>query len=427
MSTYRTVVVLAPLMLALLLGSSLGCRPKPGSKGGKSGKSSSSRVRSTADQRLEVAALEAEIAGLKHNLADRAVQQHRLPAINAHEHLLYQRHLERYLAAARKMNIQKTVIVASSKFTAYGKGEKGEPFMSENFQTLLAVDKKYPGEIIPFFAIDTHDKDMLSRAKAHVKAGAKGVKLYSGHSNLHDMPLDKEELMPLYAYFEEIGLPMNWHINLTKWHGEFENVMDRYPKLNVMVPHYGVAFWYPQKHMATMTRLMRKYPNLYLDGSLGTREILIDGLFRMAEPEAKEIFLRFIDEFQDRIVWGTDSVITGNREKTTAWYYKVISATRDQLEKPVFHFELAEGYSKYFTKKKDRNKRDPTGRIEGLDLPESILRKIYWDNTVKWLRLEGDAAKPQGPVAPAAPAPVNETPAPEAPVADAPAAEAPAD
>jgi predicted TIM-barrel fold metal-dependent hydrolase len=298
--------------------------------------------------------------------------------VNVHEHLLYKGHLDNYLPAARAFGVEKTVIVASPQFTLFGKGQKGEPIMSENFAVILEAAKDHPDEIVPFFTVSPEDKELLARAKRHVAAGGKGIKLYTGHSNLHDRPLDAPELMPLYAYLEDIGLPINWHVNLAKWHEEFDRVMSKHPKLNVMVPHYGVCFWRPEEHMPIVARLMRKYPNLYVDTSLGTREILIDGLYRVAEH--KPLFQQFFEEFQDRIVWGTDAVITGNLEKTPSWYAKVLAGTRDQLERDHFQFPLAEGYSRYF--KKDR---DPTGVIEGLALPEPILKKVYKDNALRWL------------------------------------------
>ena len=369
--------LLVPCLLASLLALGA-CREAPSSSTKEGSARQQQKGPTPEELQRRVHGLEAEVAALRTRLGADAPARGLLPAINTHEHLLKERHLERYLPAARALGIKKTVIVASPRFTLFGKGEQGEPSMSENFQTVLSAAKLYPDEIVPFFTLTPDDEDPLARAKAHVAAGGKGVKLYSGHSNLHDEPLDHPKMMPVYAYLEELGLPINWHINLTKWSGEFEKVMQKHPKLNVMVPHFGVCFWNPEKYMPVLAELMRKYPNLYVDTSLGTREILIDGVYRMAEH--KELFRKFFDEFQDRIVYGSDSVITGNKEKTTSWYYKVILGTREQLELDQFQFDLAEGYSRYYEKG-----RDPTGVVVGMGLPEPILKKIYWDNAERWL------------------------------------------
>ncbi len=335
----------------------------------------------TIDERMSLRALEAENAALKRQLEGGASADAYTGLINAHEHLYKLKDLERYLPAARRANIKSTVLVASPEFTIMGKGDKGEPYMSENFKTLLEAAKAYPGEIIPFATIDPKDPKKLERLKEHVAQGAKGLKIYSGHSNFYDGALARDDMDPVFAYLEETGLPINWHINLSKFMGDFERVMKAHPKLNVMVPHYGVAFWRPNGDtLAKMSAMMKAYPSLYVDTSLGTREILLDGMSVM--ESATEKFKQFFADNQDRIVWGTDSVITGNVEKTPGWYHKVIYATRDHLEKEVFATELAAGYSRYWKKN-----RDAEGRYKGLGLSPEILEKVYVKNAQRWLRL----------------------------------------
>jgi predicted TIM-barrel fold metal-dependent hydrolase len=187
---------------------------------------------------------------------------------------------------------------------------------------------------------------------------------------------------PIFEHLEKMGTPINWHINLAKFMDDFEGVMKKYPKLNVMIPHYGVAFWKPDgPALQRLSALMRTHKNVIVDTSLGTREILLNGMAAI-EP-AHEQFKAFIVEFQDQVIWGTDSVITGNPEKTPGWYSKVIWATRDHLEKDVFTTELAAAYSKYYEKG-----RDGEGRYQGLALPPEVLKKVYVDNARRWLKLD---------------------------------------
>jgi len=331
-----------------------------------------------------IRALEAEVAFLKRQLETGGTADPYTGLINAHEHLYKLKDLERYLPAARKANIVATVIVASPTFTLEGKGEKGEPSMSKNFEdVLLVAAKEYPGEVIPFCTIDPKDPDKFERLKKHVEMGAKGVKIYSGHSNFAEGPLAPPDMEPVFAYLEQMQLPINWHINLAKFMDDFESVMKKYPKLNIMVPHYGVTFWKPDgPALSRLAALMRTHKNLIIDTSLGTREILLNGMSAI-EP-AREKFKSFVAEFQDQIVWGTDSVITGNAEKVPGWYAKVIAATRDHLEKDVFDTDLAAGYSKYFEKG-----RDGSGRYQGLALPPAVVKKLYVDNARRWLHLDG--------------------------------------
>jgi predicted TIM-barrel fold metal-dependent hydrolase len=385
---------LAPalLVVAAALASVAGCQPparEPGTTkkvepddDDAPPKKQKAPPRPIADERV-IRALEAEVAALKRRLEGGPAADSYTGLINAHEHLYKVRDLERYLPAARRANIAATVVVASPIFTLEGKGEKGEPGMSKNFEeVLLVAAKEFPGEIIPFCTVDPKDPQKLERLKKHVEMGAKGVKIYNGHSNFYDGPLAPADMDPIFKYLEEKQIPINWHINLAKFMDEFEAVVAKYPKLNLMVPHYGVAFWKPDgPTLQRLAAVMRAHRNVIVDTSLGTREILLNGMAAI-EP-ARDKFKAFVVEFQDQVIWGTDSVITGNQEKTPGWYSKVIWATRDHLEKDVFSTELAAAYSKYFEKG-----RDGEGRYQGLALPPEVLKKVYIENARRWLRMD---------------------------------------
>jgi predicted TIM-barrel fold metal-dependent hydrolase len=399
LSVVRVGVVGATVGL-VAVGASSGCKPAGEETGAKTkvakeeddddapAKPSKTPPRPIEDERT-IRALEAEVASLKRQLEVGAAADPYAGLINAHEHLYKLKDLERYLPAARKANVAATVIVASPLFTLEGKGEKGEPSMSRNFEdVLLVAAKEHPGEILPFCTIDPKDPDKLERLKKHIAMGAKGVKIYSGHSNFADGPLDPPDMDPVLSYLEETQIPINWHINLAKFMDDFEGVMKKHPKLNLMVPHYGVSFWKPDgPTLSRLAALMREHKNLIVDTSLGTREILLNGMSAI-EP-AREKFKAFFVEFQDQIIWGTDSVITGNQEKVPSWYSKVIWATRDHLEKDVFDTDLAAGYSKYYEKG-----RDGSGRYQGLGLPPEILKKVYSVNTRRWLHLDAATTAP---------------------------------
>ena len=393
----RFLLPLAVLALAATAGCKAGTTPL-GSKGaekaaeksgdGKEGDDDDEAPASRAPRKSEpieadrqVLALQGKVEALEHALANGKGSENG-PIYNGHEHLKSTADLERYLPAARANGVIATVFVASSEFTLMGKGEKGEPSMSTNFDELLAAAAKYPTEVIPFFTVDPRDRDKLERAKRHLAAGGKGVKLYSGHSSFYDLPLDDSSMDPLYTWLEETGLPIVWHVNLTKFGTELEHVLDRHPKLNLLIPHYGVYFWKPTKEggIPALKELLRKHPNVFIDTSLGTREILLDGMAVMESERA--LFQSLFTEFPDRIIYGTDSVVTGNPEKTTTWFAKVLEVTRDQLERDVFTTTLAAAYSKYWKKG-----RDADGRYQGLALPKAVLDQVYATNTKRWLRL----------------------------------------
>lgn len=387
-----STVVLITLLATGAMG--LSCKPPPEATDAHGGKKDGDghddddapkRPKTTPlpiEAERQIRALQAENAALRRALTTGVRDDPFTGIVNAHEHLYKLKDLERYLPAARQANVAVTVVVASPEFTIMGKGAKGEPGMSENLTTLLQAQRAHPDEIVAFATIDPKDPQKLERLKQHIADGARGLKIYSGHSNFYDGPLLPQDMEPVFAYLEETQLPVNWHINLAKFMGDFEGVMAKYPKLNVMVPHYGVAFWNPNgPALQRLSALMTKYPNVLVDTSLGTREILLNGMAAMEPARAK--FQAFFETHQDQIVWGTDSVITGNAEKTVGWYDKVIRATRDHLEKDVFSTELAAGYSRYWEKG-----RDAEGTYQGLALSPAILQKVYVDNARRWLRLD---------------------------------------
>ncbi len=367
-----------PLALALLAALVGGCDTPP-----------------SESERL--AALEAENALLRHRLERGGAGPDDFAITNAHEHLMRRDHLDKYLAAARAAGIRRTVFVASPEFTIWGKGSK-QAGIRENLEEILAGAREHPDEVVPFTAVSPEWEDPLAALRADVAAGARGLKLYSGHSRFHDRPLDAPNMMPLYAWAEQTGLPVLWHVRLPRYLAEFERVMEAHPDLNVVVAHYAVVFWVPSaENLAMLRRLLDRYPRLRLDTSLGTRRILVDGLARMAEH--RDVWRELITAYPDRFVMGTDMVVTGNREKTVPWILEVMLGARAQLERESFVLPLAAGYSRY-----TRDDIDPTGRLGGLALPSDVLEKLYETNPAAWLDAwDGSSSEAAGPQWPALP------------------------
>jgi predicted TIM-barrel fold metal-dependent hydrolase len=253
--------------------------------------------------------------------------------VNAHEHLMGRKYLPKYFEACEKSGIASTLFVGSSEYTIMGAGHDQAKGNDENNAEIIAASKQYPDKIIAFCTIHPRDPAKLDKIKAAVAAGAKGLKLYTGHSNFYDLPLDDDTMMPVYEYCEQTALPICWHVNCPKFLAEFERVMQRYPRLVVIVPHFGVTFFRPRDAVfRQFDRLMGTYPNLYTDTSFGTRQILISGLEAVSrDPEP---FRQFFQKYSDRILFGTDMVITGNKEKSAEWISDVMRATSSIWAKP---------------------------------------------------------------------------------------------
>ena len=300
--------------------------------------------------------------------------------VNAHDHLLSRGQLDKYFAAAKETGVVQTLFVASSEYTMRGAGHDQAKGNHENTLEILAAAAENPGQIVPFCAIHPDDPQKLERLKSYVAQDAQGLKLYTGHGNFYQHPLDWEGMEEIYAYCEETRLPICWHVNITRYLAEFERVMQKHPNMIVIVPHFGVTFFQPrQQPFREFQRLLDTYSNLYTDTSFGTRGILVSGLEAVSDDV--EVFRAFFEKYSDRILFGTDMVVTGNKEKTSDWIAAVVRACRDVLEKETFHFYMGAKGSPYASKKAN----NVYGAYRGLNLSDEILRKIYETNINKIL------------------------------------------
>ena len=309
--------------------------------------------------------------------------------INGHEHLYKREHLDAYLKGAAETGIAKTLFVASNEFTFLGRSGRKDALYDWSNQVILDAYREMPDRIIPFASVYPGDPAKLEKLQSYVAQGAFGLKLYSGHSTYYEKPLNDPDMDPVYAYCAETALPLCWHVNLTLYLDEFEAVLKHYPNLIVIVPHFGVTFYQPEsKAFSEMQRLLDTYPAMYVDCSFGTRDFLVHGLEMVSAH--RETFRRFFEKYQDRIVFGTDMVVTGNSEKTAEWYAAVIRACRDALEKDRYYFFMAaEAHASAY-----KPAHNTYGELQGLALPDSILAKVYRTTIEHVLALRASAPQP---------------------------------
>jgi len=136
-----------------------------------------------------------------------------------------------------------------------------------------------------------------------------------------------------------------------------------------------VTFYRPtEKPFHFFQELLDTYPNMYTDTSFGTRGILVHGLEVVSRHT--DVFRAFCEKYSDRILFGTDMVVTGNKEKTSEWIEAVIRACRDVLEKDTYHFFMAATGAPYALE----SAHNTYGELRGLALSDEILRKIYETN-----------------------------------------------
>lgn len=283
--------------------------------------------------------------------------------INAHEHVQNFKMHNKILAVMNKLNISKMVLLGSPKATIYG-GSGFEGY-DENNKEILKFVHTYPKRFIALCTINPRDKDKLKKLKNCIDNGATGLKLYSGHSLFYDLPLNTTVMDEIYEYCEINSIPILFHVNAGKYKQEFESVLKKYPRLKINCPHFCLS----SINISRLKYLLNTYPNLYTDISFGA--FVKPGLRRISKNVSK--FKDFMEQYQDRVMFGTDMVITSNKRKTEEWLYNLTKCYMDMLEKQSYDCVV----------NPDLNEKN----LNGLGLNKEILRKVYELNAKRFYNL----------------------------------------
>lgn len=191
-------------------------------------------------------------------------------------------------------------------------------------EEVLEVVKDFPGRFIPFCNVDPRamtnspDAPLSDILSFYKDRGCKGLGEVTANLAFLD-PL----VQNLFKHLQEVGLPVTFHIavRIGGIYGlyddpglpQLEQCLQRFPKLKFF--GHSQAFWaemgsldkeedrggypkYPVREEGAVPKLMRKYGNLHGDLSAGSGA---NALSR--DPEYA---VKFLNEFQDRLFFGTD-------------------------------------------------------------------------------------------------------------------------
>lgn len=141
-------------------------------------------------------------------------------------------------------------------------------------------------------------------------------------------------------------------------------VFERHPKTQFVVLHVGNY----AENLASVAENLDRFPNLTVD--IAAR---IGELGRQPRTARK-----FFDKYQDRILFGTDATPHGDETPQQVFNDRLYEIYYRFLETDDEYFDYAPA------------KIPPQGRwrIYGIDLPEAILRKVYFENAARQLRVE---------------------------------------
>lgn len=140
-----------------------------------------------------------------------------------------------------------------------------------------------------------------------------------------------------------------------------DRVLEENPKLRVVGAHLGSM----ESNLAELGKRLDKYPNFAVD---------IAARMPYFEMEPREKLIAFITKYQDRLIYGTDIDYAGGADEKIRELESVYAndwrflATSETIE--------YEGKA-----------------VQGLNLPEGVLKKIYHENAVQWFPGIVDGAK----------------------------------
>jgi uncharacterized protein len=225
----------------------------------------------------------------------------------------------------------------------------------------------------------------VAELEADVAAGARGLKIYKGLGmDARDaagerIPVDDPRLDPIWRSCGELGIPVLIH---TADPAPFWLPRDRHNErlyeLTERPERYRDPQLYPpwEQLMAEQHRLFRNHPQTtfinahlgWMGNDLARLGALLDELPNvyteigavLAELGRQPRFAReWLVRYQDRVLFGKDS-----------W---------SPEEYPVYFrtLETADDYFPYF------RRRHAFWRIYGLDLPDEVLRKLYFGNALR--------------------------------------------
>jgi predicted TIM-barrel fold metal-dependent hydrolase len=284
--------------------------------------------------------------------------------INAHEHIESFNQSDTFLKSMDKDNVSKTILLGSPYQTLY----VGRPGIFTGYdwnnEEVMKIVETYPDRFYAFPTIYPKDPEKLEKFKALVERGAHGLKLYSGHTLFYEGSLNEPSMFPVYEYCEENNIPILFHINPAKFDHlqTLNDILTRYPKLKINCPHFCLS----SIKIDRVEKLMDDHSNLYTDISFGF--FVEPGLRRISRNPKK--YRAFFEKYQDRIMFGTDMVVTSHRRKTVDWISNLTMCYRDMLEKPEYTCIVGKDYG---------------GNYKGLNLSKSVLKNVYQTSTERFL------------------------------------------
>jgi predicted TIM-barrel fold metal-dependent hydrolase len=299
--------------------------------------------------------------------------------IHGHQYRMPEQDLTPVVAAMDTLNL--AIMINLS-------GRSGEQLQ----KSVNNIADHYPNRFVVFANIDFEGvgnpnwtETAVEQLEKDVKSGARGLKIYKSLGMRYKdtegkrVAIDDPRLDPIWAKCGELGIPVLIHAADPKpfWE-DFDRDNERWLELkthprrkrsdtdpapweqiiseqhNIFRKHPGTTFinahfgWYAN-NLGRLSELMEEMPNMYVEIAA-----IIAELGRQPRNARK-----FFEKYQDRILFGKDSW----RPEEFPTYFRVLESDDE-------YFPYHKKYHAFWA-------------MYGMDLPDEILKKVYYKNALK--------------------------------------------
>jgi predicted TIM-barrel fold metal-dependent hydrolase len=328
------------------------------------------------------------------------VKRAKYPFVDVHNHQfgMPDQDLEQLVAAMDELNMAVMVNLSGRGFRRLqlADGQVGFDLQEGEYleRAVENVDRNAPGRFLVFTNIRLQGIDepdwtarTLKQLETDVDNGAVGLKIYKSlgltekDSRGDRIAVDDPRLAPIWDKCGDLGIPVLIHTGepASFWHPKDRN-NERLLELMEKPDRYRDPALFPscESLMAEQHRVFRNHPETvfinahlgWMGNDLARLGALLDELPNvyteigavLAELGRQPRFARqWLIEYQDRILFGKDS---WNPEEYPV-YFRVLETDDD--------------YFDYY------RRRHAFWKMYGLDLPDAVLRKIYYQNALRIL------------------------------------------